>query len=494
MNIKSVIESDDKIDESFDDLQLDMAAALEEGLLSDDPAPVKAERAPEENIAADSDGLPSQNELVAVEAPLEFQAAADAPEVAQKLTPHTQSRLSALNSFDKLYHDAQEHLQDIEAKLTEVTTSHHLTRQFFNILNADIHRANELELANINLTTEQKKLSEQLSEVSRRHQEREAVIEAMHQREASLAHDKDGLRADLAAARLELVEAVNTVARNDAELGDLVQKLSARTVEAERRSRENEVLREKQVNLSVDLDKALKREAEGVRKIEELSAIHANEVARHTELLASLGKSEKEVHRLQVVLETAQTKQAEMADEARIMDADRQAEGARNLAEMRGLRAEVQSLQERLDLATNEKSEATGAIARLKAELSDSQSEKAVADEKLSVLTAENESYKTSLSTVTANYSQLSLEHASEQMQLDVNRQECEDLREEIAALNARIKELLPHERMYRVAKAKLRDAGAAMVEVTNGATEEVRRAPARRASPQARSVNGARR
>ena len=159
---------------------------------------------------------------------------------------------------------------------------------------------------------------------------------------------------------------------------------------------------------------------------------------------------------------------------------------------MRGLRAEVQSIQERLDLATSEKSEATGVIARLKADFSDSQSEKAVADEKLSVLAAENEGYKMSLSTVTANYSQLSLEHASEQMQLDVNRQECEDLRQEIAALNERIKELLPHERMYRVAKAKLRDAGAAMVEVTNGATEEVRRA--RRASSQARSVNGARR
>ena len=111
MNIKSVIESDDKIDESFDDLQSDMAAALEEGLLSDDPAPVKTELAPEENIAAEIDGLPPQNELVTVEAPLEFEAATDAPEPAQKLTPHTQSRLAALNSFDKLYRDAQEHLQ-----------------------------------------------------------------------------------------------------------------------------------------------------------------------------------------------------------------------------------------------------------------------------------------------------------------------------------------------------------------------------------------------
>ena len=46
-----------------------------------------------------------------------------------------------------------------------------------------------------------------------------------------------------------------------------------------------------------------------------------------------------------------------MADEARIMEADREAEAARNLAEMRGLHAEVQSLQDRLDLMSNEKSE-----------------------------------------------------------------------------------------------------------------------------------------
>ena len=236
-----------------------------------------------------------QAELTAVEPPF-ARRRGRCSETAPRLTPHSQSRLAALNSFDKLYRDAEEHLQEIEAKLTEVTTSHHLTRQFFNILNADIHRANDLELANGNLLSEQKRLTEQLQDVTRKHQEREAVIDMLHQREAALVHDKDTLRADLATAKLELVEAINTIARNDAELGDLVKTLSIRTVEAERRSRENEVLREKQVNLSIDLDKALKREAEGVRKIEELSTIHANEVARHTELLAALGKSEKEVH------------------------------------------------------------------------------------------------------------------------------------------------------------------------------------------------------
>ena len=493
MNFKSLIKSEQKVDDSFDDLQIDMAEALEEGLRQDDPAPLKADSESEENFGANGDDLQPPAKLTEVDSPPPLDTSAEASEPPQRLTAHSQSRLAALNSFDKLYREAEEHLHDIDAKLTEVTTSHHLTRQFFNILNADIHRANELELANVNLLAEQKRLSDQLHDVTRMHQEREAVIDALHQREAALIHDKDTLRAELATAKLELVETINTIARNDAELGDLIKTLSERTVEAERRSRENEVLREKQVNLSIELDKALKRETEGVRRIEELSTIHANETARHTELLVALGKSEKEAHRLQVALEAAHTKQAEMADEARIMEADREAEGARSLAEMRGLHAEVQSLQDRLDQLSNEKSEAAGEIARLKAELSDSHAERAVADEKLSALVAENESYKLSLSTATANISQLSLEQASQLMQLDIHRQECEDLRQEIASLNARIKELLPHERMYRVAKARLRDAGAGGVEV---ATDEVHRTPARgRAGSQAHSAsNGTRR
>ena len=49
----------------------------------------------------------------------------------------------------------------------------------------------------------------------------------------------------------------------------MIKTLSARAVEIERRTRENEVLREKQVTLTIDLDKALKREAEARRKQEE---------------------------------------------------------------------------------------------------------------------------------------------------------------------------------------------------------------------------------
>ena len=103
--------------------------------------------------------------------------------------------------------------------------------------------------------------------------------------------------------------------------------------------RENEVLREKHVNLSIDLDKALKREAEARRKLDELSSLHSNEASRHSEMLNALGKSEKEVLRLQKLLEVAQAKQSELTEATNIIEADKEAEAARGRAEMRGLRS-----------------------------------------------------------------------------------------------------------------------------------------------------------
>ena len=84
----------------------------------------------------------------------------------------------------------------------------------------------------------------------------------------------------------------------------------------------------------------------------------------------------------------------------------------------------------------------------------------------MSALLKENENDKMNLLAASANFSQLSLQQASEQIQLDIRKQECEDLRAEIASLNARIKELLPYERIYRVTKARQNDAGGEATEV----------------------------
>ena len=449
MGSKELPKSESTLDEALDDLQADMTLAFEESLRLDEPGPSTGD-------------TPSEGTPPALAANLELlndDAVGNRPsESGERLTVHALRRLATLSAFDKLYREAQEQLQDIDAKLARVRTSHHLTGEFSNTLHADIHRASDLETTNASLIAEQATLSDQLREAERKQQEHESVVEALQRRETSLADDRDAVRAALAAAKLDLIEAAKTIARNEAERGELIKALSDRTMDGERRAHENDALREKNVNLAIDFDRALNREAEARRELDKVSTIQAKEAARNTELLFALGQSEKEVLRLRILLEGAQTKQSEMLEEARIVKLDNEALAARNLAEMRGLRSEIQSLQTRLNHASDESNEASSEIARLVAQLRDAAAEKQIADEKLSAREKENETDKMKLAAATENFSKQSLDKASVEMQLDVQRQECEDLRGEIEALNARIEELLPYERLHRVAKARQQD------------------------------------
>jgi len=472
MNLKSLMKRAANSDKAFEKLEAELADAFDECLKLDDPPPENGqENGPGTGIIIDE----------TLSASIDSSQPEDgtSPSESGRLTPHTQSRLAALGAVDGLFHNAQDHLEEINAKLSEISSSHNLTREFLNLLHGDVLRANELELANLGLATQQKMLTEQLHEANRKQRERDGAFDVLKQREASLVQDREELRAALAAVRLELVGAGNASAKREAEFGEIVKALTAKTVEANRRARENKQLREKHVSLAMDLDKAGKRETAARHRLDELSVIHANEAARLSELLAALGKSEKEELRLQKSVELAQTKLAEMTEVASIMEADTQAELARNQLEMSGLRSEIQNLQSRLEHASNENSAAEAEVAKLKAQWSDAVTEKQVADEKLAALMKESESDKMSLSTVNADLSQLSLQQASEQMELDVQRQECEDLRAEVAALNARVKELLPYERQHRVAAAAKPREGV-VVEI-NGLVAEAARATNRR-------------
>jgi chromosome segregation ATPase len=507
MSFMDLIRRGDKADRAFDDLQSDMAEAFEESMALEpiepldankeaakpaaaeaptpmaaqpdtpvdenqeppamvEPAPVAPEPAP----AAMSDAtLPVVADLPVAAEPVSS-AASTTADSARRLTSHSQTRLAALESFDKLHRDAQEHLQDIESKITEVVTSQRLTRRFFNILLTDIHRANDLELANTSLGAEQKKLTEQLAETSKRLKERDGMIDGLRQREASLLQDNEALRTALATARMELVEAANAAARDQAKLGEALKALSARAMEVDRTVRETEVLREKHVALSVDLDKALKREAEALRKAEEIGAIQANDAVRYAEMRTQLSRSEKEVMRLQTSLESAQMRLTELEEAAIIAETDREDEAARRHAESNGLRSEMQALQARLATAADVHNESADEIARLRTLINDAAAEKMLADERMAALAEQHEKVKLDLSAANANISQLVLRHETEQIQLDIQRQECEDLKAEMATLNARIKELLPFERLYKATKA--REAGE--VAAANGSDASV--------------------
>ena len=496
MNFKGLIKRADDVDKAVQDLQIELADqdlqielahALDASLDAEDLASPKSDDVPDP--AAGTDDSPPEANAANGDGAKNADSAddTDSSETAPRLTPHAQTRLAALSAFEGLFHDARDYLEEINDKLSEIGTSHHLTREFLNILHSDILRANELELANAGLAAEQRTLSEKLHDAVRKLREREGAFDVLQQRETSLVQDREALRAALAATRMELVETANASAKREAEFGDIAKRLTARTVEANRRLRESKMLREKHVSLSIELDKALKRESQARHRLDELSTIHASEAARLAELLAALGKSEKEEMRLQKSLEAAQAKLSETTEAARMMEGDREAELARSQAEMRGLGSEIQNLQSRLEQTSNENSEAISEIARLKSELNDTLAEKKIADERLSALSHENESDKMSLSKVNANLSQLVLQQASEQIQFDVQRQECEDLKAEIVSLNARIKELLPYERLHKATSGRSREGG--VVEIAGVVAEKARATGRRRISRNLRAT-----
>ncbi|RWA69706.1 hypothetical protein EN836_30915 [Mesorhizobium sp. M1C.F.Ca.ET.193.01.1.1] len=463
MNFKSLIKRAENVDKEFQELQSDLAEAFEECLAADEQTSLEDDAAAD--AAASEEDPPGEAQTEAA---------------ASRLTPHTQTRLAALEAVADLFRDGQGHLEEIETRLAEIATAHQMTRDILNVLHRDALRANELELENAALGAEHKTMSEQLLDAARKQRERDGAAEAWQQREASLVQDRESLREALAAVRLEMVEMGNESARREAEFGEIVKTLTAKTVEADKRAAENKLLREKQVGLSVDLEQAQKREAEARHKFDEFAATHATETARIAELMAQLGNHEKEEARLQKALETTQAKLAEVTETASIAESDGAAELARSQAELRGLRSEIQDLQSRLEQASNDKTEAAAETIRLKARLNDAETERQIAEERLAVLRDESEAAKKNLSVVSTNLSQLSLQQASEQIQLDIQKQECEDLRAEIVTLNARIQELLPYERLHRVTDARSRKD---VMPATNGIIAEAARPTARRNS-----------
>lgn len=441
---------------TFTELQAEMANAVNESMIDLDQHSAGSQT--QEDAAADPAAEASRPKALPDadwQAPPSDADDAAPTEPAPRLTSHTQNRLSALGTFENIYNGTQHQLGEVNAKLASITTFQHSIREIINILHGEIHRANELELANVSVLSEHRKLYEQFQDSTRKLQERESLVDRLQQREASLIQDNEVLRVELAAARLEHVEAGNTIARHEAEIADLQKMLATRSADNDRRSRENEALREKYVQISLELDKAQKREAETRHRLDELTAIHANEGARHSELLNTLAASEKEVLRLQKALDLGQVKQAELVERMKAVDDERASEAVRHEAEIRGLRSELQALQARLNTALQDGDRSASALAELQEKLSDALAEQQVAEEKLVALARESETDKSSLLAANASLSEITLRRASEQIELDVRIQECEDLKAEIAALNAQIKELLPYERLHRVTQAR---------------------------------------
>jgi chromosome segregation ATPase len=449
MNLMGMLKRGDKLDKAFEELQTGMLDVLDEDLFS---LPDTAQPA-ENNIAAE-ETTPKEDDR-----PQAF--AEERTEPVVRLTSYAQSRLAALESLEDLHRNAQEHLESVGSGLTQVITAHHLTREFLNAIHSDIHRASEYENANGALAAENRKLADQIHDAMKKQQELETALEGLRRRESGLLQDRDALRIEVSSLKLENVELGNSLSRSESERGEVVKTLSTRTVEAERRLRENEILREKQVNLSIDLEKTLKREAELRRRHDELSTAHANESARHRETQAALAKAEKETIRLQKQAEIAEARRAEMNETAIGREAESEANARRNMAEIRGLKEEIQSLHGRLETASAEQAQASEEIGRLKSQIDDMSTERQIAQEMIATLKRDSEADRKAQNGAARAAADRVDMSGVEKLQGEIT-----DLTAQITKLKAEVKELQPYQRLYREAKAKLQAANTSEAEI----------------------------
>lgn len=393
------------------------------------------------------------------------------PSPEHRITPHSQTRLAALSAFEDLTQGARQDLQALGLTLAKVTSNHHLMRGFLTGIHADIQRANEMELSNARLTAESRRLSHQLDEAHRQLSAREAANDALEHRIVKLVQETASLRDALSETRLEASDSTNMIAELEAERADLTTALAGKTLSVEKLLRENEVMREKQVSLSMDLEAELKAHGESQRRIEELAAIHSSDAARLAEMAAKAAHGEKEVARLQKQNDTLNATVQELTSTIGGLESEREDRASRHAAEIAGLEGDMRSLGARLQEASKATAQKNEQIDDLTAKLNEASSDRRVALEKLETLRAEHERDKQQLSAAFANFSQLNVLQTSEHVMLDMHRQEAEDLRREISNLETTIKRLAPHEKVYQASKARpgKRPNGQGKRETTNG-------------------------
>ena len=291
MNLSNILKRGDNLKRAFVNLENGMSEAIEAEFLlphgEETEAPAPPSEAPAEPAVDDELADELEAALPDLEDEGEEEEQEQAPvEVAQqddreRLTSHTQNRLAALASFERAYRESHEDLTRISSALASVVAMHNLSREFLGNCQADIVRANELEIANSDLSFENRQLSDRVEKLERLRSRYETLVEAMKRREVKLLQDIDVLRISLGQAKLETVEARNVIARNELAQSELHNSLAARTSQAERLLRDNEVLREKTANLSLELDSALKKQTEMRRRLDELAAAHAQQSALH---------------------------------------------------------------------------------------------------------------------------------------------------------------------------------------------------------------------
>lgn len=372
----------------------------------------------------------------------------------ERVTAHAKSRLAAFEVFEETRRAAREDLTRIAEALNAVVTGHNMSRDFVNECHADIHRANALEIGNADLTAANRKLAERVDLLDKQRMRYEALVEIQKRRDAKLSQELVALREELDATRLDLVEANNQIVHAESQLGEMGAALTAKGGMADRLMGENETLREKNVNLTLDFERSEKKLVEIRRRHEDLSAAHATEIERQADLRDKIAAAENELVRLQNANDELESSLSDTSERLTTIEQQMSERKKRYDAEKHALEGEVQSLSDRLKATTAEHLQAVNEIASIKTRLSNVDSEKHLAEKKFAALAAEVEAARVEREEA------LNEEGVSPDRELiEAQKVEIEGLKSDIADLKAKLKQRQSG-KVDTSAKRRSRDSG----------------------------------
>jgi chromosome segregation ATPase len=447
MNLANILTRRDPLKRAFVTLEDGMSDVLNEKLIMplnevDDTPPI--------DMQDSLEPMEDQGSLALIEQP--------AVDQGDRVTAHTQGRLAGYSAFEEARARAQDDLNRIGEALASIMASQHMSRDFLDDCYADIHRANDLENGNAAYAAENRRLLDRVDKLERLRARYDQLVDVLKRREAKLLDEVETTRETIGSLRLDVVEARNTIVRCESMYGELQTIHAARTNEAERYMRESEMLREKNVGLSVELDLAQKKQAESRRRVEELSAMHASDSARLAEIMSRLVAEEADGTRLQKLNDALEAKLIEANENTTRLAAELTERDKRFQSENQALRSEMQTLNARLQVAANEQRDAVSDLTTLRSKMNDMEADRHVLEKRLVAANIELD-----------NERRMQAQAAAEEVSdADQSRSQTEHMREQIAELQATVAQLKQYESLYTAAKSR-----KGKMEAANGFTPD---------------------
>ena len=310
----------------------------------------------------------------------------------ERITSHTRNRLAAFAMYESTRTATFDEVTQIGSSLAKIVASHHLGREFLNDCFSDIHRANELEVANAALIAENRTLAQRVDNLEKLRLRFDTLVEMLKKRENKLRQERDAIGDALDALKFEMVDARNLISSVEAKHGELHSALLAKTSQAEYASRETELLREKNANLTLDLDRATRQQTETRRHYEDLLGVHQSDASLFGEARVKLANEEKETERMRKAHDLLEGQLSDAVEALRKIELESNEREKRFQAETHALRGEIQTLNHRVHANTTERIEMAGELAVARTRVADLEAERKTAEKRFAALTVEVES------------------------------------------------------------------------------------------------------